>query len=115
MNIDLNRFQARLQEDLKAVNAAIQQAAEAATTVELDQSRVGRLSRMDAMQQQAMAKEVQTRMVNRKRKLEAALARIPAGNYGACCECRDPLDIERLEADPATVFCGDCASEREAR
>lgn len=75
---------------------------------------MGRVSRMNAMQQQAMAVEFQNRLRLRKRKLEAALDRIAAGSFGICCECQDELEADRLEADPATVFCTECASQREA-
>ncbi|MFB1487936.1 MULTISPECIES: TraR/DksA family transcriptional regulator [unclassified Thiocapsa] len=43
----------------------------------------------------------------------AALARIDAGTFGLCCLCRDPLDTERIDSDPAVVYCADCAEERE--
>jgi len=68
---------------------------------------------MDAMQQQAMAKGMQERLITRKRKLEAALARIDAGRYGLCCQCGNVIETERLDADPAAIFCPDCAAERE--
>ena len=68
---------------------------------------------MDAMQQQALAKGVMERQNLHKRKLEAALARLDTGVYGLCCECRAEIDPNRLDADPAVVFCSECAEERE--
>ena len=103
----------RLQAELLQVTEALRQAGASAATVVLDQSSVGRVSRMDAMQQQAMAKGMQERLLTRHRKLTAALARVDAGSYGLCCECLARLEDERLEADPAAVFCQDCAEERE--
>ena len=44
--------------------------------VELDQTKVGRLSRMDAMQSQAMAKETQRRRKNDITRIDAAIKRI---------------------------------------
>lgn len=92
--------------------ADIAQADNAAGTVELDQPSVGRLSRMDAMQQQEMAKNRQGRLAERKRRLDAALDRMAAGSYGLCCQCRDTIEMKRLESDPAVVFCAACAQER---
>lgn len=77
--------------------------------VELDQARVGRLSRMDAMQAQAMAQEAGRR---RQRQLEAiggALRRIDAGDYGSCFACGEEIDLRRLHADPTTTRCIRCA------
>ena len=107
------RFRERLNADLRQLLEGIAQAQAAAGTVALDQSSVGRVSRMDAMQQQAMAIGLQERLAVQKRKLEAALERIESGSYGMCCQCQAEMDAERLEADPAAVFCAACATERE--
>ncbi len=84
----------------------------AAAPVQLDQSSVGRLTRMDAMQQQAMAQSMLARTERRLRMLDAALARISAGAYGLCCECGNEIEPERLAADPAVVFCSECGRRR---
>jgi len=77
--------------------------------VELDQSSMGRVSRMDAMQQQAMAQATMQRLRTRQRKLEAALNRVAAGTFGRCCACQADIEPERLHADAAAVFCPECA------
>lgn len=82
---------------------------EARNTVELDQQAVGRLSRMDAMQQQAMA-EAQER--TRKRdlhRIELALRRIREGDYGHCVECDREIPDGRLKIDPMAERCVNCA------
>ena len=103
----------RLDADLLAVEQAITQADAAADTVMLDQSSVGRLSRMDAMQQQAMAADMRSRLASQKLKLQSALDRVAAGTYGLCCQCEAEIDTDRLDSDPAAVFCSDCSAERE--
>lgn len=79
------------------------------STVELDQSSVGRLSRMDAMQQQAMAKSNQQRAQLALTRIDAALCRCDDGSYGDCLGCGEPIDPRRLELDPAATLCIDCA------
>lgn len=111
MKADLEIYRRRLEADLVHAIEALEQAHVAAGTVTLDQSSVGRLSRMDAMQQQAMARGMQERLAMQKRKLEAALARIDAGTFGRCCQCDAEIEPERLEGDPAAVFCFDCVME----
>jgi DnaK suppressor protein len=113
MTSDPRTYGDRLQAELDALIVAISEPHNARGTVELDQTRVGRLSRMDAMQQQAMAKNTRERYGIRRLQVEAALARIDAGTFGLCCQCRDPLDPERLDSDQAVVFCADCAQTRE--
>lgn len=70
--MDTEAFEKRLRTELDAVVTALVQAADSAATVELDQSSIGRVSRIDAIQQQAMAIGFQNRLQLRKRKLEAA-------------------------------------------
>ena len=64
---------------------------EAARTVELDQSKVGRLSRMDALQSQAIAKEAQQRRSIQKQRIDSALSRLENGNYGLCVRCEETV------------------------
>ena len=73
--------------------------------VALDQTQQGRLSRMDAMQQQAMAAETQRRRQREIKLIEAALARLAAGEYGYCVTCGEEIEAERLALDAATPFC----------
>jgi len=79
-------------------------------TVELDQQSVGRLSRQDALQQQAMAKAQDARRANELRRIDAALARIEAGDYGWCAECGEAIGAKRLDIDPIADCCVSCAS-----
>lgn len=83
---------------------------DAAGTVELDQARVGRLSRMDALQAQAMSRETNRRRELELARIEAALGRIDAGEYGFCVRCGEDIAEGRLLFDPATPLCIACAS-----
>jgi len=84
-----------------------------AETVELDQTRVGRLSRMDALQGQAMSQESNRRRILQLKNIDAAFERIDAGDYGYCLDCGEDIAIKRLEIDPAIPLCIDCASKAE--
>ena len=88
---------------------------DASGVVELDQARVGRLSRMDAMQAQAMSQESARRREIVLRKIAAALKRIDNGDYGLCQTCEEMIDRRRLGFDPTAVLCIDCATKAEQR
>jgi DnaK suppressor protein len=83
--------------------------------VELDQTRVGRLSRIDAMQVEAMARETERRRRIELTRLRAALARIDDGSYGECVVCGEDIAGGRLEHDPGATVCIDCARNAERR
>jgi DnaK suppressor protein len=100
----------RLRDELEL---AAEAGAMSSQTVELDQSRVGRLSRMDAMQAQAMAQASGRRREKALRDITAALARIDSGDYGYCRSCEEPIAEKRLEFDPAASQCIECASKAE--
>lgn len=87
---------------------------ESAGVVELDQSKVGRLSRMDAMQAQAMAQASADRRDQMLRRIEAALKRVDDDEYGYCLQCAEAIAPRRLDFDPTVTLCIDCASKAES-
>jgi len=100
----------RLRAELEAV-AAIGD--ESAAVVELDQSKVGRLSRIDALQAQAMAQASAQRREQMLRRIKAALSRIERDEFGYCQSCEEPINEKRLDFDPTATLCIDCANQAE--
>lgn len=99
----------RLQALHASLAAALTGAREQGGTVSLDQSAVGRLSRVDALQQQAMAQAQERRTKIRLAQVESALARLANGAYGDCVQCGEPIAERRLEAHPEAPFCLECS------
>jgi DnaK suppressor protein len=111
----LEHFRQLLETQRQELLASKDAARESTKPVTLDQASVGRLSRMDAMQGQAMAIEAQRRREIQLQRIHAALARIRSGDYGLCTVCEEEIAIRRLETDPAATLCIACASRREQR
>jgi len=109
----IERFRRQLLQQQQALLGLQETADEAAGTVELDQTSVGRLSRMDALQGQAMSRERDRRRQIELQKIAAALRRIETGDYGDCVRCGEDIAIRRLELDPAAPLCIDCASKSD--
>ncbi len=106
---DFKAFKRLLEAERENLLEVSENTAEERRPVELDQQSVGRLSRMDAMQVQAMAQAVEVRRRGRLRRIEIALKRIETGDYGFCTSCEETIPVKRLEVDPATERCVDCA------
>ena len=87
--------------------------ADSTATVELDQSRVGRLSRMDALQTQAIQKDSQRRIKEKIKQLSIASARVKSEDFGYCDECGELIAEARLELNPAVTLCIGCAEKAE--
>lgn len=98
----------KLAERLAALDVEDDASAGARSVVELDQTSTGRLSRMDALQHQAMAQAQQRRRAGERLRIRAALERLDEGEYGYCTDCGEEIAAERLAADPAIALCADC-------
>jgi DnaK suppressor protein len=107
---EIEALGARLRAYRAELAAAEQETAQWRGPVELDQQSVGRLSRMDAMQQQAMAEAEARRRQAEIMRIDAALKRIGEGEYGWCLECGEAIAPRRLEIDPAASRCIGCAA-----
>lgn len=105
----LERFRTQITTRLTQLQAEDRLGQEGQATVKLDQQAVGRLSRMDALQNQAMAKASASRRDTERTRLETALSRMDQGEYGYCEDCGDEIALRRLELDPAAAKCIDCA------
>lgn len=103
----------RLQQELEELIRLSEVTEEDRAPVALDQQSVGRLSRMGAMQGQALAQASDLRRRARRIAVEAALRRIELGEYGYCEDCGEPIAAGRLKVDPATRFCISCAQSSE--
>lgn len=110
---DIKKIQSRLIDLRTELESGSATAMDSSRVVELDQSKVGRLSRMDALQAQAMSLAADQRRRVMLNDIEAALVRLEKGEYGLCASCSEPIAAKRLEFNPTAVLCIGCASAAE--
>jgi DnaK suppressor protein len=101
----------RLADEQAALIAGLKGADDRSATVELDGS-MGRLSRMDALQQQEMALAQARQAKQRLKTVQGALRRIETDDYGWCPDCGEPIGFNRLNARPEAPFCLACTQKR---
>ena len=111
--IDLKFFKELMLTQQNELSLGSEENKQQAQTVKLDQSAVGRLSRMDAMQKQAMSQETQRRRQLELTKIKSALQRIEGDEYGYCVSCEEVIPVKRLEINPTATLCVRCAEKRE--
>jgi DnaK suppressor protein len=111
MALDLAQYQAKLKARRAELLAEDELSEADRAPVTLDQESVGRLSRIDAMQMQAMAMAQLRRRQAERAAIDAALDRIDAGEYGYCLQCGEEIAAARLEHNPAVANCIECARE----
>ncbi|MDE0814347.1 MAG: TraR/DksA C4-type zinc finger protein [Alphaproteobacteria bacterium] len=108
----VKKFKAQLNERRAEVQRLIEISKAGRDPIELDQSRMGRLSRMDAMQNQAMALEIERRRNVELQRIDAAMKRIGEDEFGFCLSCDGGVGDKRLSLDPTAPLCIDCAQSR---
>ena len=111
--IDPEKFKTLLLARRLALLDIKKQGEQAAETVQLDQARMGRLSRMDALQAQAMLQESDRRRNLELKNITAALQRIDEDDYGFCLGCGEIIAEQRLQYNPAANHCIACAAKKE--
>lgn len=109
-NTEQMKFSKLLHAKIAELQGYDQAAKDSRATVTLDQTSVGRLSRMDAMQQQAMANATSQRRKTEIHQAKAALLRIDQGEFGYCVECGEDIAPQRLNHNPSVATCITCAS-----
>ncbi|MGM0422904.1 MAG: TraR/DksA family transcriptional regulator [Pseudomonadota bacterium] len=113
LDINIEEMKQRLLDRKAVIEAALESDDEVSGPVELDQTRQGRLSRMDAMQMQAMQLATQERCRNELKRIAAALHRIDIGEYGYCVVTGEPIGKARLMADPAVPTCIEAVRDKK--
>lgn len=97
-----------LQRELTRLERSMKTTGEAARPVELDQSALGRLSRIDAIQNQQLTAELHSREQARHAQLVDALSRMDDGTYGICSACQQSIPFGRLLVLPEARTCASC-------
>ena len=114
-DLDLDALKILLEKRLTEIMAGRDARQREGAPVELDQTKVGRLSRMDAMQQQSMAQASARRIEVELQRIRTAISRLRTGDYGYCIKCDEEIAERRLRVDPATLICIECARTAEGK
>ena len=105
----IEELKEELQRQLQSLERSARVTGEAARPVQLDQTSVGRLSRMDSIQNQSLSRNLQEREGAKLALILAALERIEDGSYGSCLACGGDIPFPRLFVFPETEVCTSCA------
>jgi len=113
--VEIEALRSVLEAAVEEMRRSLRTLESASQVVELDQPTMGRLSRVDAIQSQQMAKANRDSTRLRLRQVEAALERLDDEDYGRCRRCEEPIGMARLRIRPEAALCVECQQERERR
>ena len=105
----LAELRAELERQLKKLRKSMAVSDEAIKTVVLDQTAVGRVSRIDSLQNQGIAQGLREREAVRLVQIQEALERLSDGTYGSCTACGGFIAFERLYVFPESALCAACS------
>ncbi|MCP4494383.1 MAG: TraR/DksA family transcriptional regulator [Gammaproteobacteria bacterium] len=117
-NKELNAVELQLLNELlkaqkQTLEHQLQQVEANTQPVALDQQSVGRVSRIDAIQQQQMAIANRQQLMQQSHAVNTSLSRIGDDEYGFCLECAEPIGFARLQVQPYAPYCLACQSNKE--
>lgn len=101
-------LRSEIEKQLERLERSMRVTDEAMEPVELDQTAVGRLSRIDSLQNQGLTQNLQERERAKLAHIQGALHRLEEGTYGLCVECGSALPFGRLQVVPEAPACAAC-------
>ena len=108
-DFDLESLRERLVSRRTELERVVAQHHDEAQTIEVDPQRYGKLTRMDELQSQALAKDIERRRNGEILRITEALRRMDADEFGICAGCGETIGRKRLELDPTVATCIECA------
>lgn len=111
-NAKFSRFRQRLEQELDELVILRDSSAADRASVQLDQQSVGRISRVDALQNQQIAIAADRQRQAQIARIRRALSNLDQDCFGYCVKCGEEISERRLEADPSAYLCIGCASLR---
>lgn len=105
---EMEELRQELSRQLKKLERSMKVTDEAMNPVTLDQTAVGRLSRMDSLQNQSLTRNLQEREQVKLALIQAAFLRMEEGTYGVCVDCGGEIPFQRLFVFPEGPTCSSC-------
>jgi DnaK suppressor protein len=103
-----NTLRDRILDRSAEVEIRIDQLREATLPISPDKG-LGRLTRLEAMQDKSVNEAALDRLRDESTRLHNALVNIMRPDFGNCQNCGQQIAIERLQALPASTLCIECA------
>jgi len=112
-DLERSELSAALGDLIQDLEASLAETAAAARPVELDQPAMGRVSRIDAIQQQKMLEANRVAQQTQLQLARSARHRFGEDEYGDCMACGEEIGVARLRARPESLYCIECQTARE--
>ena len=104
-----NIIESKIVQEIEITKESIIELRELTAPIEPDCA-IGRVSRMDAINNKTINEDALRKAENKLKGLEIALRNIDDANFGKCARCNNEIPLGRILLMPHSRFCVHCAS-----
>lgn len=104
---DIQTIKEKMIAQLKKIEADIVEYTELTKPISPENA-IGRISRMDAINNKSVNEAALRNSKNKQQKLQRALKEIDSPSFGLCRQCGNPIEIEKLLVMPESIRCVTC-------
>ncbi|MDX1627113.1 MAG: TraR/DksA C4-type zinc finger protein [Fulvivirga sp.] len=108
MTLDKARLKEKIEEEIASTREDISALKDQSSPVSPENA-IGRISRMDAINNKSISEASLRQAEEKLSKLETALAKVDQDNFGICIRCGQPIPAGRLMLLPHSTTCVKCA------
>ena len=70
---------------------------------------IGRISRMDAINNRAVTESALRQAIDKLSKLRLVSTKFGSADFGICLKCKKPIPLGRILVKPESIYCVNCA------
>lgn len=104
-SIDIRK---RIEEEIEKAEKLVSDYKEASKPVSPENA-IGRISRMDAINNKSITESALRQAENKLIKLRQALEKVGTKDFGICIKCKQPIPLGRILLMPESSKCVNCA------
>lgn len=106
--IDKNEIKGKIEAEIRRTKNLVSEYTELTQPVEPENA-IGRISRMDAINNKSVVEAALRQAKNKLSKLEIALTKLDDTDFGFCIKCHNPIPLNRILIMPQSRTCVRCS------
>ena len=99
----------KIREEIEKTEEIIKEYKEASGPISPDKA-IGRLSRMDAINNKSVTESALRQAEDKLKKLNHVFSKVGEKDFGYCIKCKQPIPLGRILLKPESQRCVNCAS-----
>ncbi len=106
--MDTTNIREKIKEEISKTEILIREYAETTKPISPDVA-IGRISRMDAINNRSVAEAALRQCEVKLKKLKHVQSQLDSKDFGLCMKCRKSIPLGRILIRPESIYCVNCA------